>query len=410
MTRKKTCYINQSCGSGERMYATQYFDELRSIAARMDRLLPPPQQEQTSPVPKAARYAVIEAKAIDVIQVQHQSSAWLFQQDVPPLHQGQESRRAFVESKTLLSTFIQEEEQGKESESARKATGLPSGISLWHATDSARRTLLLARRDLDLFFSTDPEHTLPYEKDMGVFALPEGKELCFKDCMTLIQGQAPYLYKICWEYALLAAHIYGISVTDFGVISRVLVQRIQSHTGKPSRLLHTRQARYDGGPVLMISLGLPRTAHDVSPTLMQPDQGKEHPTRIFVPEGVMMVIDGDARFRYSHGLPKGQEGGSVFYTITISMDCVGQTSISGYERETRTLIMTTPMRMENIITIRPASPFQSNVHTTLQRDTLWKLVQTMRTRLRAAESHLIMQKYRQRAKEDFMSSTEVSKR
>lgn len=395
------------------MYATQYFEELRSIISRMDRLLPPTHEEQGEHTQKEGgghqrnqKYAVIEARATDIQQVQHQRSGWLFRESVPSLHQGQESRRAFVANRTSHLTYM----KGEAAAVAKNDAELPSGITLWHATDTARRTLLLARRDLDLFFSSNLEKLLPHDKEMGVFALPNGKELCFRDCMALIQGHAPYLHKICWEYAALASHIYGLSLAEFEVISRVLVQRLYSQSGKPCRLLETRQARYDGGPVLVISLGLPKTAHDLSPTLMQGDQGKEYPVRVFVPEGVMTVIDGDARFRYSHGFPMGQEGGNTFYTITMFMDCTGQTSIAGYEKETRTLIMSTPMQMEHIITIRPAIASHTNIHTSLQRDTLWRIVQAMRMRLRSAESHLITKKYKRWQEDGGLSSTEVSKR
>lgn len=388
------------------MYATQYFDELRSIATRMDNLLPPHQGEREGLIERkaSARYAVIEARPTDIVQAAHRESAWLFSGDVPPLHQGQGSRRAFVRNRTSLCTSMLDD--GRDSSSKNAHARLPEGISLWHATDNARRIMLLARRDLDLFFSSaDLEHTLPYAKDTErVFDLPCGQDLCFRDAMILIQEQAPYVCKICREYADLAAHIYGLKLDEFGVLGRIWIQRVHSQVGQPVSLLESQQARYDGGPVLIVCLGLPRTAHDVFPTLTQADHGTEHPIRIFVPEGVMMILDGDARFRYSHGFPGGQDGAPVFYTITIYMDCMGQTSITGYERETRTLIMNTPMRMEHIITTRSALQSQTNIHTTLHRDTLWRIVQAMRMRLRSAESHLIMKNYKQRMQQ---SSSEL---
>lgn len=371
------------------MNTAQYFDELRSITMRMDRLLPPTQAEQGKNAErKGLRYAVIEARASEILQVEHQHTGWRLQSEVNALHQTQASRREVVDSMTRYQTSLDDTKAG-----ARQSAPLPPGITLWHATDNARRILLLVRNDLELLFGSDPGHTLPYDKDTGVFSLPRGKELCFRDSMALIEDQSPYLHRICWEYADIAAHIYGLTLSEFGVICRVTIQRLQSREGSPLRLLETHQSRLDGGPILVISIGLPNIAHDVAPVLTQADNTREHPTRIFVPDGVMMVIDGDARFRYSHGFPRGQEGCSEFYVITIFMDAMGQTSIVGYEKETRTLIMSTPMRMEHVITTRTQTQPRSDVHTTLHRDTLWKIVQTMRTRLRSAESHLIMKKY-----------------
>lgn len=386
------------------MNTAQYFEELRSITTRLDRLLPPTHAEQGRIAErKGLKYAVIEAKPREIIQVQHPNSQWRFAGDIPALHQTQASRRAVVECVSRHQTSLHATDLGAH-------CALPPGITLWHASDTARRILLLARRDLEMLFESDAAQTLPYDADAGMFVLPGEKELCFRDSMLLIERSYPYLYKICWEYADIAAHMYGLTFSEFGVISRVTIQRLHPQKGSPLRLLQTRQARFDGGPVLMISVGLPSTAHDVAPTLAQNDNAREHPVRIFVPEGVMVVMDGDARFRYSHGFPVGQEICKDYYLISIFMDCMGQTSIVGYERETRTLIMATPMRMENIITTVVEPQSRSNVHTCLQRDTLWRIVQAMRTRVRAAESHLITKKYTSRQGLQPGSSAEISKR
>jgi hypothetical protein len=74
------------------------------------------------------------------------------------------------------------------------------------------------------------------------------------------------------------------------------------------------------------------------------------------------------------------------------MDCIEQTSIMGYERETRTLIMNTPMLKDHIISTRPELRSRTNVHATLHRDTLWRLVQQMRARLRMSESFSAIQR------------------
>jgi hypothetical protein len=377
------------------MYAMQYFEELRSITDRIDRLLPPHEEQAVIPRTVSRRgekggpeHAVIEAKASEIAHILPPESTWLFaRKDIPTLHQGQESRRAFVQARTRLSTTAAK----KVLPSASVA--LPPGVTLWHTSDNARRTLLLARHDLDKLFSDDPP-LLPYNQDEGgIFSLPPDTQLCFRDCMILIRTKAPYLHKICWEYAGLAAHMFGVGLSDFSTLSRVLIQRLDARTGASAQLMHSRQAKYDGGPILLVSLGLPVVAHDLLPTLPPADHSRENPMRIAVPEGVMMVLDGDVRFRYSHGYPGGQEGAAVFYSITILLDSMSQTSIIAYERETRTTVMSTPMRMEHIITTRPALASQTNNETLLHRDSLWKIVQGLRLRIRSAESCLITQKY-----------------
>ena len=374
------------------MHTTQYFEELRSITARIDRLLPPPFSERVEEnAREGARHPAIEAKPTQVLHLQHKGFPRAFRSDIPPLHQNQASRRALVESKTRYQTSLKDPDTTEQ-----RAKTLPPGVTLWHTTDNARRILLLVRRDLEMLFDSDLEQPFPHDEDAGVFATPgpQGGELCFRDSMALIAKDYPYLHKICWEYADIAAHIYGIKLSEFGVISRVLVHRTRSRDGTPMRLFETRQAKWDGGPILIISVGIPCTAHDFSPTLAHTPT--EQASRVVVPEGIMMVIDGDVRFRYSHGLPSNQEGASVFFTITISMDTMGPTSIIGYEELTRTLIMASPMRMEHIITTTPPAQSRCDVHAPLQRDTLWRIVQAMRTRARSAESHLIMKKYKNR--------------
>lgn len=376
------------------MCAMQYFDELRSILARMDQLLPPCEEQASLPSfasPEKKRgpsHAVIEAKATAISHFRPSSTKWRFEkQEIPLLYQGQESRRAFVLANTMQSTAMSDQT----TTAPDASPALPPGVTLWHTSDSARRMLLLARRDLEMLFAEGLESgLLPYSKEEGgVFALPPGKQICFRDSMALIRNSNPYLHRVCWEYAGLAAHMFGIHLKDFSTLARVLIQRLDSKAGTPARLLDTSQAKYDGGPVLLVSLGLPTTVHDLLPTLPAPDHTREYPTRITVAEGFMLVLDGDTRFRYSHGFPGGQQEANWFYTITIFLDSLSKSSLIGYERETRTMVMSTPMQMEHIITTRPEIPNLCPI--SLHRDSLWRLVQGLRLRLRSAESFTLAQ-------------------
>ena len=376
------------------MGAVYHYEELRAIIGRMNLLLPPSPSDQdawgTYPHLKGNKtHPVIESNAISTHRLSlGVDKKWQFRNNGIKLCEGQAARRSLVQSETSFLTSMDDHPP-------ESVMLFPPGVSLWHSSDHARRIIPMVRHDLkDLFDSvkSDNPWRIPcYHVDGPLFHTPRQGQLCFHGCMRLISGRLPYLHRFCLEGAAMASHMYGLHLTEFGMVSRLEIHKHDTAEGTPMSLWDSLQARYDGGPVLVICLGLPLVNHDMAPTLPSPDNSSESPVRIVVPEGVMMAIDGDARFRYAHGFPKGQEGAACFFSIRIFMDCIQQTGLMGYERETRTLVMTTPMVRDHIISTRPELQSRTNVHNTLQRDTLWRLVQQMRTRLRMTESFSIAQ-------------------
>lgn len=386
--------------------AIYHFEELRAIIGRMDAVLPPSHPERVgwishSQVKGQKLDPVIESNAVATQFLNlGGDKKWQFRNKGGKVLEGQGVQRALVQKETSHQTAMGMEK-------ADAGALFPAGVSLWHSSDHARRIIPMVRHDLKEIFESVKKSSswgIPYDSSRrGLFSMPGGSRLCFHGCMHLIREHAPYLHRFCLEGAVLAAHMYGLNLSEFGMVSKLVIHQHDPREGVPMNLLESSHARYDGGPVLLICLGIPVSSHDMAPALSSPDNSAEPPVRIVVPEGVMMVIDGDARFRYAHGFPRGQTGaGEYYYCITIYMDCIQQTSIMGYERETRTLIMTTPMVREHIISTRPELRSRTNVHGTLQRDTLWRLVQQMRTRLRMAESFSMVH---QRVKEEVSAET-----
>lgn len=374
--------------------AVYHYEELRAIISRMNEMLPPPPPEREAwgayPHLKGNKiHPVIESNAVSTHRLRlGDDKKWQFRHKGVKLCEGQGALRALVQRETAFLTSM--DDHLPETEIL-----FPPGVSLWHSSDHARRIIPMVRHDLTEIFESvkkDNPWRIPCDyADGPLFSTPRQDQLCFHGCMRMISGRLPYLHRFCLEGATVASHMYGLNLSEFGMVSSLTIHKHDTEMGARMGLWESLQSRYDGGPVLVICLGLPVINHDMAPTLPCPDNSSETPVRIVVPEGVMMAIDGDARFRYAHGFPKGQEGGACFYSIRIFMDCIQQTGLIGYERETRTLIMSTPMVRENVISTRPEVQSRTNVHNTLQRDTLWRLVQQMRTRLRLTESFLITQ-------------------
>ena len=371
------------------MCAMHYFEELRSISARINLLLPPenPCLEEDRVFAGRRQDAVIEAKPAAVLSLGCESTKWLFNRSMPPLLQEQSTRRAFVQQVTEFQTELN-------CPVVSKQASYPLGVSTWHPTDQTRRITLLTRHDMDLLFQPGIGDTLPYDEEHGLFTLPGRRCLCFRDCMELIRERAPYLRRTCVEYARLASHMYGLSLHEFGETTRIFVRRHSARAGCPLRLWDTSESRYDGGPVLIIALGLPTTAHDMGDTLTRADQAGKRITRAVLAEGIMMAVDGDARFRFSHGFPAGQASDRrVFYSIVMYMSCQTQTNIVGYEGETRTMVMYTPITLASVITTRPAPAYPVHQDGKGYRDSLWRIIKSIRARLGSAESTLMTQNF-----------------
>lgn len=369
-----------------------FYQEMRAILKRMEEVLPitadATPKRLTCKNEKEAWYPVIEANPDAVSRPIIACKRWRFASAIPPPFQEQGGRRDFVQEHTTMLTSL------SDGHSDDKPARMPCGLSFWHPSDATRRLLPLIRRDLDALFAVP---CCAWIGEQGAFALPGSKHLCYQDCMDLVRIKSPYLFKACWEYARLVSHMFDVDYKFFVAASRLRIHRHAPENGCPLRLSQSVQSRYDGGPVIIVSLGLPLAVHDFTPTLQpaKPDED-ETPVRVTVSDGVMMLLDADARARYSHGVPKEWGGGMALYTLEIHMDCMDNTTILDYEPQTRTMVMYTPLCGGNVITTRPAPASRVQPHVRVRNDTLWRIVQGMRARLQAAESCLIRQKYGQK--------------
>ena len=383
------------------MNTGNYHRELHSILKRMDCFLSPvdPSSSSSSPdigTSDSARqqHIVIEAKPSCLTPLDLPSQAWKFVGEIPSLYQEQASRRHFVDSRTVMETRVTTQELAQR----REQTNLPSSLTMWYASDSLRRMIVLIRRDLDLLFQSDLGG-IPYDKREGLFALPGTHHLSYKDCMRMLAKRAPYVHKAMLEYARMACVMYGCESRRFLAAARPRIQKIKGSLGLPLRLVHTRQSRFDAGPVFIISFGIPVIPHDFAPVLSEgisqnevPNETPPAPFRLHASEGALLILDGDVRACYSHGIPCIRDSFNTLYIMSIHIDCLDTTSVMGYEPRTKTMVMHTPICASSVITTRSAPVSRIYPHMSVQNDTMWRIVQAMRWRLQTAESNLIRQR------------------
>lgn len=391
------------------MNVANYHRELQSILKRMDSVLlspPPLHDDVSSSLSVVAMVPVIEARPSRIARLSLPPKQWRFTGSIPSVHQDQASRRDYVAGRTVLVT------SQNDLSPTPGSLDLPSGMSLWHASDHVRRMLVLVRRDLDLLFSADLSG-FPYDSvEEGLFALPGNHHLCYQDCMQLLAGRAPYVHKAMLEYAKMICCMYGCELRRFLATGRPRIQKLKRGVGMPLRLIQARQSRFDGGPVFLVSFGSAAIEHDFAPVLLSSDppgpddsQGgaasDQAAFRMSGTEGVLMVLDGSMRARYSHGVPRAQDGagGGSHYVLSIQMDCLDTTCVMDYEPQTKTVVMYTPIRGSGVITTRAAPVSRIHSHISIQTDTTWRIVQAMRWRLQLAESRLIRKRYEDRINE-----------
>lgn len=368
------------------MTSFQHYEDLRCIFARMNKVLPghiPPTGGEEEEEGWDWRSTVIEAKPVRLQRLAGVAGA-VFQQEMPSMHQTSASRRWFVAEKTRVSTA--DWQMGS-------PTTLPAGVSLWHASDQARRLAVLAMHDaVDLFQAQTRECTLPANDEwrtcgrLVLFATPGPAELCFRDSLRLLAPHAPCLARLVNEYARSVAWMYGMCREYFDEACRLHITWHAPGTTSPACLAPASPCRYENGPIVRVSVGRSVVEHDLIPAISDPScVGQEHPVRLEVSEGVMVCMDGPARMRYSHGHPRASE--KAWFTLTFLLDCTRQSLAVGYDRETRSLIMATPLRKDRVVASTSPEPVPRGEG--LGLDLMGVLVKDMRLRLRVAESYIL---------------------
>lgn len=373
-------------------------EELRDIVRRLSKVLPGPDPCRQSSLEVSANWSwqrtVIEAKPITSKRLRLRDSCWKFCTAIPSVHQDPVSRRRHVQGVMTVCTSADCEGE----ESVEQA--LPIGASLWHAPDDARRLFILARQDARMLFETRLDALygiIPLRKREGsvtLFDLDTGDttSICFRDGIRMLGQLAPYVARLAEEYAKSLIWMYGFRVHEFEESCRMSLEWIKPGNGKRASLLPTSSCRYENGPVMCAGVGCPVTIHDLLPCLADPSGPDEYPLRLSVPEGVMLVLDGDSRIRYALGVPSGDN--SRFHFL-FHMDCHGKSFPTSYERETRAVVMQTPVIRDHVVSTFIDSP-DSNTHNVDLRDCMSSTMSLLRRKLRSSESYLVTEQCMQR--------------
>ena len=368
-----------------------HYEDLRSVFARLDQVLPgrPRVQEQDSHEDGWDwRSTIIEAKPVQLHQLSVQ--AGIFRGEVPSCHQTSTGRRWYVTDKTRVHTS---------NYPVGPPTSLPAGTSLWHASEQARRLTVLAMHDARALFDEETQQcTLPAQDEwlstgrLALFATPGPAELCFRDAITLLEPRAPYLARLAQAYARSIAWVYGMQHHEIQEACRLHITWHSQASRTPACMPPASPCRYENGPIVRIGIGRPVVTHDLIPALPDPScAAQEHAARVEVSEGVMLITDGTSRMRYSHGHPCNTSG-KDWLSLTFFMDCTRQSLAVAYDRETRSVIMATPIRKDRVVATSdpdqlPCPPSGVGL------DLMGVLVKDLRLRLRIAESHVMVKRH-----------------
>lgn len=369
----------------------QHYEDLRQIFTRLNEVLPGRPKMQGGCKDDTHgfdwRDTVIGAHPLHLSRLVMPPNTGTFIGDIPVAHQTCLHRRWFIAEQTQTAT--------DKLTCDTDAVLLPDGMSIWHPTDSARRLTVLAIHDARAFFHEQSTAACPLPANdesalngkLTLFATPGDAQLCLRDSLRLLDQEAPYLTRLTREYGRMLARMYGYTWQNFEEACCVHITRVESGHGIPARLLRASPSRYENGPVASVSLGRPVITHDAIPCILDPSCiGTEHPVRLEVGDGMLVICDGPSRMRYSHGYPAPQGTHNAWFMLTFFLDCTPQSVAVGYDRETRAVIMMTPMHREQVV---------SSQHTEMPAargvtlDLMGVLVKNMRLRLRVAESHAL---------------------
>lgn len=371
------------------------YGDLRALLLRADRVCPRSAPITRRDVVMMAKFTiedtVIESRPLRVWQLdpdQFPSSP----PSVPSVHQTAQSRRWFVGKHVACShrTKISDMDN-RPGIDGDAAIWLPRDARLWHPSDAARKLLVMGRRDLDLMFASIASCDLPLCDEsleagtVTLFSTPSyiRHSILYKDSIEILALRSPYLARLCDEYAHMMCWLYGLTLTEFGELAHLYISRHDAGFGKRNELIETTDnGRYTGGPFLSVGVGRPYVFHDFNPVLAK----TAGPVRVKVGEGTLLVLDGYARIRYTHGHPATEETNS-YYTLNFQLDCTRRTLCTGVEKVTRGIVTYTPFLPEHVVSTRTDAP--SPVAIRMDSCPMWTLLMEMHTRLKVAESHLL---------------------
>ena len=405
------------------------YEQILELMGIMDRVLPQILASHTPegsglilPAFSPSQNSVVEAKTEGVWRLNIDPRFWRFDEEIPPRYTNPSGKRWYVRCITQHGSAWEDQVVDTPQD---LVVPLPPGVRLWHASEEARRLLLLAKHDLtDLFRSDEGNQDLPHDYEMsscdGTLTLLVTPKcvLGFRDGISLLRENSPYLTRLCLEYARTACWLYGLSMEEMCSLTRMSISRRVG--GTPISLHKDGGGFYDSGPMLSVVVGHSHILHDFSPSLMTHVRGFDHavtPVRVRVPEGVLVVIDGYARSSYGHGYTTEPKMGGHYYTIDFGLDCMRETRLLGYVKETGGMVMYTPVVDQHVVQFNQGSGIIGNPPSSvLQRaktpllhgvNPCLDLVRTIRTRLQNTESLLLASHTKssiQKRKEDLTTS------
>ena len=376
---------------------TLLYDDLCALMERLDRVLP--RQRESSPAHlqfSPSQNTLVESNQTRVHQLIPPSDTWrISESSIPSIHTKHASRRWYAVKQTRLTGGADRKLATKNDQPI--PADKPEGVRVWHASDTAKRLMILARHDMDELFKTKVHpSTVPTDKDgdrgqesVTLLKTPT-HTLGASEGMVLLEDSSPYVVRLCQEYAKMTCWIYGLSMAEFYTLTQMSITRHATNT--TATLQATGGGYHDSGPVLTIGLGAQRIRHDLFPSLMT--SRALTPVRLTVAEGDLVVLDGHARSNYAHGytLLTDTTPSPPLYTIDFHMDCMRKTVSIGYDPVTRGMLMETPVEGTHVIYHAPTR-VQKTGRDFMHANPTFGLVRAMRSRVQTAESVLISSKY-----------------
>lgn len=376
------------------------YGDLRALLVRADRVCPRTASATRRAVVMLAKFSientVIEARSMGAWKLDPEQFP-VCPASIPSVHKTTVSRRWFVRKHTACTQRMTAGADKGGITAEGGSTGfMPRDVRLWYPSDSARKLLLMGRRDLDLLFASQIQ-TLPCcdeSKEAGtvtLFATPDyiRHSILYKDSIDVLSQHSPYLARLCDEYAHMMCWLYGLTIDEFGELAHLYITRHAAGFGKRTELLETSDnGRYTGGPFLSVGIGRPHLFHDFCPVLATSTRADKPliPVRVGVGEGVLLVMDGYARIRYAHGHPATDEQ-TPYYTLNFQLDCMRRTLCTGVEKVTHGIVTYTPFIPEHVVST--SRDTVSAVSIRMDSCPTWSLLMEMHTRLKVAESHLL---------------------
>ena len=250
----------------------------------------------------------------------------------------------FVKSKIRVKTYLNQPVQPT-------ALPAPPGLLIAHNTNRGHSLLAGARSDIRELFTN--EEGLPlwqrlphmdYVRGRGLYyifgtnlykaAMPHVEQhndgdlsnqtyVCFKDAYRLLHTRnCPQLAEFCMEKAKSLCNLFEL---PFNVLEDNCMLLLLRYEPRHGLWLHVDNvARTDGGPICTISLGPPDVNVDFVP-LLEPTATRQ-PLRININEGETVIMQGESRFDWAHGIPYGLDVHK--YTVMFKFMVIPQ-----YEKE-----------------------------------------------------------------------------